>query len=195
MHSPAQMSFQYLTDIHSGRYAQRIQHNLYRCTIRQERHIFLAHNAGNDTFITMTAGHLIPFMDFTFLGNVYTDETVDARRQFIIIFTGENTDIDNFTGFTMRHTQRCITDFPFFITENSAQEPFFRSQFRFSLWRDLAYQDIPGEYVGTDHDDAVFVKVLRAVFADIRYFAGNFFRSQFRIAGIAFVFFDVDGCI
>eukprot|EP01113_Clastostelium_recurvatum_P020484 TRINITY_DN24263_c0_g1_i1.p2 TRINITY_DN24263_c0_g1~~TRINITY_DN24263_c0_g1_i1.p2 ORF type:complete len:111 (-),score=4.93 TRINITY_DN24263_c0_g1_i1:80-412(-) len=35
-----QVNFQYLTDVHPGRYAQWVKNDLNRCTIRQERHIF-----------------------------------------------------------------------------------------------------------------------------------------------------------
>lgn len=59
MDSPAKVSFQNLTDIHTRRYAQGVQDDLDRRAIGQERHIFLAHDAGDDTFVTMTTGHLI----------------------------------------------------------------------------------------------------------------------------------------
>ena len=42
----AQMHFQYLTDVHSGRYAQGVQTDVQRTSIRQIGHILLRHDAG-----------------------------------------------------------------------------------------------------------------------------------------------------
>ena len=193
--SPAKVGFQNLTDIHTRRYAQGVQDDLDRRAIGQERHIFLAHDAGDDTLVAVTTSHLVAFVDLTFLGDVDADQTVYARRQFVVIFTGEDADVDDFPRFTMRYAQRRIADFAFLVAEDGAQQAFFRCQFRFAFRRDFADQDVAREDVGTDHDDAVFVEVLRAFFTDVGDFTGNFFRAQFRVAGITFVFFDVDGCV
>ena len=67
MDSPAKVSFQNLTDIHTRRYAQGVQDDLDRRAIGQERHVFLTHDAGDDTLVTMTTGHLIAFVNLTFL--------------------------------------------------------------------------------------------------------------------------------
>ena len=143
----------------------------------------------------MTTRHLIAFVDFTFLCDVHSDEAVDARWQFIVVFTRKDADIDNLTRFTMRNAQGRIPYFPFLITENSPQESFFRRQFCFAFRRNFTDENIAREYVSTDHDDTFFIEVFRAVFADIRDFACNFFRAELRITGIAFIFFDMDGCI
>ena len=37
---PAQMHFKYLTDVHTRRHTERVQHNIGRTTIRHVRHIF-----------------------------------------------------------------------------------------------------------------------------------------------------------
>ena len=55
----AQVGFQNLADVHTGRYAQRVQHNLHRRAVRQERHILLRQNPGNNTFVTVTTSHFI----------------------------------------------------------------------------------------------------------------------------------------
>ena len=43
--SHSQMRFKDLPNIHTRRHAQRIQHNINRRTVRQERHIFFTHNS------------------------------------------------------------------------------------------------------------------------------------------------------
>ena len=56
---PTQMGFQNLPDIHTGRYADRIQNDIYRCTIRQEGHIFIGGDDGDHTFVAMASGDFI----------------------------------------------------------------------------------------------------------------------------------------
>src|SRR5436190_1112858 len=55
---PAQYGFVYLSQVHTARYAQWIQHDINRSSVFKERHIFLANYLGNDTFATMTTRHL-----------------------------------------------------------------------------------------------------------------------------------------
>ena len=40
-----QMDFEHLPDVHTGRHAQRIEHDVQRCAVRQERHIFRRQDA------------------------------------------------------------------------------------------------------------------------------------------------------
>ena len=57
--SKTQMKLKYLTYVHTGRNAERIQYYIKRTTIRKEWHIFNRKHTGNDTLVTMTSGHLI----------------------------------------------------------------------------------------------------------------------------------------
>ena len=57
--SAAEVCLEDLTDVHAGRDAQRVQHDVDRRAIRQERHVFLAHDARDDTLVTVAACHLI----------------------------------------------------------------------------------------------------------------------------------------
>ena len=164
-------------------------------TVRQERHVFLSHNAGYDTLITMSTGHLIAFVNLTFLSDVYTYKLVYTGRQFIIVFTRENANRYNLTRFAVRYTQRRIAHFPFLVTENSPQKTFFRSQFRFALRRNFSDKNVTGHDIGTDANNTAFIEVLRAVFTYIGNFTCNFFSTQFSVTCIAFIFFYMNGCI
>ena len=68
----AQMDLQNLPDVHTGRDAQGVQHNIQRRAIRQERHILLRQDAGDDALVTVTAGHLIADGDLPLLGDIDT---------------------------------------------------------------------------------------------------------------------------
>ena len=76
--SQGQMDFQHLSDIHTGRHAQRIQHDIQRTAVRQIRHILHRQHAGNHTLVTVTAGHLISYGNLSLLCNVYTYRLIDA---------------------------------------------------------------------------------------------------------------------
>ena len=80
---PAQYSFENLSQVHTGRYTQRIQTNIHRSTVGQERHIFNPYNTGYDTFITVTSCHLITDLQFTFFRYVNFSHFDDAGRKFV----------------------------------------------------------------------------------------------------------------
>ena len=195
MAGPGQMDFQNLADIHSGRYAQGVQYQVHRTAIGSERHIFHRKDSGAYALVAVTAGHLVAFADLTFLGNVDTHQFVHAGSQFVAVFTGEYLHVHHLAEFAMGHAQGCITDFSFLVAEDGTQESFFRSQFGFALRCHLAYQDITGPYIGTYHDNPVFIQIFHSVFGNGRQLAGNFFFAQLGISGIAFVFFNMDGSV
>ena len=79
----SQYGFKDLTNVHTRRHTQRIQHNVNRSSVSQERHVFLTHYAGNDTLVTVTSGHLVTDTDLTLLGNVNFSHLNDTGRQFV----------------------------------------------------------------------------------------------------------------
>ena len=99
------MNLQDLSDIHTGRYAQWVQYDVERTTIRKERHILNRKYTGNDTLVTMTTSHLITNGDFSLLCNVYTNRLVYSWWQFIAIFSRKDLCIHNNTVSTMWHLQ------------------------------------------------------------------------------------------
>ena len=73
------MNLQDLSDIHSGRHTQRIQHDIKRTSVRKEWHIFNRKYTGNNTLVTMTSGHLITNGNLSLLSNVNTYGLVNTR--------------------------------------------------------------------------------------------------------------------
>ena len=61
----AQMNLQHLPDIHTGGHAQRVQHDIQRTSVRQERHILHRKHAGNNTLVTMASRHFITHRDLS----------------------------------------------------------------------------------------------------------------------------------
>ena len=79
------MNLQHLPDIHTGRYAQRVQYDIQRAAIRKERHILNRKHTGDNTLVSVTAGHLITNGDLSLLGNVNAYRLVHARRQLVAV--------------------------------------------------------------------------------------------------------------
>src|SRR5438552_839334 len=79
------MRLQNLSDVHTRRNAERIQNDLDRSAVRHVRHIFLRHDAGNDAFVAMAAGHLVADGKLALHGDVHLDQLDDARGQLVAL--------------------------------------------------------------------------------------------------------------
>ncbi len=174
--SQTKMDFQHLTDVHTGRNAQRIQNDIQRCAIGQERHILLAQNAGNNALVTMTTGHLIAHGNLTLLGDVHTHHHVHAGRQLVLVFTGEGLNIHDDAALAVRDFQGCVAHLARLFAEDGAEQALFCGQLGLALGRDFAHQNVTGADFCTDADDAVLVQILDGIIADIGNIASNFLR-------------------
>ena len=99
------MRFQYLTNIHTARYAERIQNDIDGGTVFEIRHIFNRQYAGNNTLVTVTASHLVALGQFTLLCDSNPNQLIDASRQIAVFFTVEDFYIDDLAFFAVRQTQ------------------------------------------------------------------------------------------
>ena len=97
------MDLQDLTDVHTRRHTQRIQYDIQRTAIWQERHILYRKYAGNDTLVTMTSCPLITYRNLTFLGNVNADSLVYARSQLVAVLSGKYFCVDDDAVSTVRY--------------------------------------------------------------------------------------------
>ena len=75
---PAQVRFQHLADVHARRHAQRIQHDVHRRSIRQERHVLLRHDLGDHALVAVAAGHLVAHRQLALGGDIDLDRLDDA---------------------------------------------------------------------------------------------------------------------
>ena len=191
------MQFQHLAKIHSRRHAQRVQHDVDRSTVGEERHVLFRQDAGDDTLVAVTAGELVALGDLTVLCDVDANHLVHAVRQFVAVFlgvfAGDFLDRDDGAGLAVRHAQRGVTHLAALLTEDGAQQTLFRSQLGLALRGDLADQNVAGFDFGADADDATLVEVGHRVLADVRQVAGDLFGTQLGFAGVDLVLLDVDG--
>ena len=99
------MDLQNLSDVHSGRYTQWIQYDIQRSSVWQEWHIFDWQDTGNNTLVTMSAGHFITYRDFSLLCDINTNALIYSRRKFVSIFSCEDLCIHNNTVCTVWYTK------------------------------------------------------------------------------------------
>ena len=114
------MNLQNLSDIHTGRYAQRVQYDIERTAVRKERHILYRKYTGNDTLVTMTASHLIADGNLSLLCDVDADGLIYTRSQLVAVLSCKYLGIDDDTVCTMRYFQGGITDLSCLLTEDRA---------------------------------------------------------------------------
>src|SRR5690349_7284722 len=62
---PTQYSLIDLSEVHTGRYTQRVQYHIHRSSVFQERHIFRPYDLGDDTLVPVTSRHLITYLQLT----------------------------------------------------------------------------------------------------------------------------------
>mgnify|MGYP000703683748 CR=1 FL=1 len=191
----SKVDLQNLTDIHTGRYAQWVEHDVQRTSVLQERHIFLRQDAGNNTLVSVTSRHLISDGDLTFLCDIAANDHVDTRRKLIRIFSGEHLDIHDDAVFAVRNAQGGIADLSCLFTEDGAQQSFLCIQLGFTFRGNLTDQNVAGMYLCTDADDATLVQFLQSILAHVWNVAGNLFRSELGVTRFDFVFLDMNGGI
>ena len=307
-----QVRFQHLSDVHPGRHAEWVQHDVNRGSVFEEWHVFFWHDLGHNALVTVTSGHLVTHGEFPLGSNEDLNFLDDAGFDFVARFhlvqvhfplvvefgklrfkgTGNIEDLvphwaridldvivflghlvqerlgdlligrdDDFARLRIDHVQRdflveqVLAEFlrqgvdefialglvfffdllellalfrlgnalfvgilaaghadvhhdphtagwhaegsvfhvSGFLTEDGAQEAFFRSQFRLGLRSDLAHENIARTDFRPDAHHAVCTQILERFFTHVRNIPRDFFRSQLGVTSADFEFLDVNG--
>ena len=143
----------------------------------------------------MTTGHLVSYRNLSFLRDIYTHKAIDSRRELVVVLAAEHLDVNDFSGFAVRYSERSIADFTRFFAKNRPKQSFFRRKLRFTFRRNLAHENITGTNFRTDTNDAFLVQIAKRILRHVRNIAGNLFRPQFRIASVALILFNMNGSI
>ena len=193
--SKAKVNLKHLSDIHTGRYAQWVQHDIKWTTIWQEWHIFYRKYTGNNTLVTMTSSHLITNGDFSLLCNVNADCLVYSRRKFVAVFTGKYFGVHDDTILTVRYFQGSITYFSCFLAKDGTEQTLLCGQLSLSLRSYFSDQNITGTYLCTDADDSTLIQIFQSIITDTRNVFCDLFRSKLGVTGLCLVLLDVDGSV
>ena len=191
MRGPAQMRLHDLADVHARRHAQRVEDDVDRSAVLQERHVFLGHDLGDDTLVAVTAGQLVALGDLALLGHVDPHQAVDARRQIVAVLARELLDVDDHALLAVRHLERGVAHLAGLLLEDGADELLLGRELGLALGRDLAHQQVARRHLGADAHDAVLVQVGQRLLGAVGDVAGDLFVAQLGRAGLDLVLLDV----
>src|SRR3954471_11182706 len=82
---PAEVRFEDLTDVHTRRNAERVEHDLHRRAIRHVRHVLFGEDAADDALVAVASGHLVADGELAFHGDVNLDHLDDARWKLVTL--------------------------------------------------------------------------------------------------------------
>ena len=80
---PSEYSLENLSEVHSRRHTERVEHDVYGSSVLKERHVFLTHHTRHDTLVTVTSRHLVAHAYLTLLGYVDLGHLHDSGRKLI----------------------------------------------------------------------------------------------------------------
>ncbi len=104
----------------------------------------------------MAAGELVALLHLALLSHIHANELIHLGWQ-VIVFAVEAQHADDAATGSVGNAQRRVAYLMSLRTEDGAQQALLRRGLRLTLRRDLAHQDVTGEDLGTDTDDAVGV--------------------------------------
>src|SRR5690606_15689636 len=94
LRGPAEVDFEDLTDVHSARYAHRVEQDVDRRAVGHEGHVLLGHDLRDDALVAVAAGELVAHADLPLLRDVDADHLVDARGELVAVLAAEGPDAD-----------------------------------------------------------------------------------------------------
>ena len=74
----AKVRLEQLSEVHTGRHAQRVEHDIDRRSVGEERHVAARKDAGNAALVTVTAGHLVTDGEVLLVHEIYADLLDDS---------------------------------------------------------------------------------------------------------------------
>ena len=186
------VNLKHLTDVHSGRNAEGVEHDIKRSAVGQEGHILGRKYTGNDTLVSVTSRHLISDGYLPLLCDVYPDNTVYAGGKLVAVLAGELPDIDDYSVFAVRNAERSIAHVSRLLAEDRAEKSFLGGKLGLSLRSYLTDENVACANLCSDLDNAVCVKILECVFADVRDLAGDLLRTELRVTRFVGILLDMD---
>ena len=77
------MRLEDLPDVHARRHAERVQHDVDRGAVLEERHVLHRHDAGDDALVAVAAGHLVARLQLALHRDEDLDHLHHAGRQLV----------------------------------------------------------------------------------------------------------------
>ena len=80
---PAEMRLEDLPDVHAARHAERIEHDVDRRAVGEERHVLDRHDLRHHALVAVAAGHLVAGLDLALHRDEDLDHLHHAGRQLV----------------------------------------------------------------------------------------------------------------
>ena len=186
------MALEHLADVHPARHAERVQDDVDRGAVGEERHVLDRQDLRDDALVAVAAGELVALGDLALLGDVDADQLVDARRQLVGVVAGEDPDVDDLAGLAVGNLEARVADVAGLLAEDRPQQPLLGRELGLALRRDLADEDVAGADLGADADDAALVEVGEDLLGEVRDVPGDLLGAELGVAGVDLVLLDVD---
>src|SRR6185369_873395 len=139
---PAEMGLEDLADVHTARHAERVEDDVDRGPVRQERHVLGRQDLGDDTLVAVAAGHLVADADLPLLGDGHPDQAVDARLEVVVELAPELADLDDLAPLAVGQAEARVLHLAGLLAEDRPQEALLRGQLGLALRGDLADEDV-----------------------------------------------------
>ena len=188
---PAEMRLEHLADVHARGNAQRVEDDVDRIAVLEERHVLLGHDLRDDTLVAVASGELVAFGDLALLGHVHTHQAVDARGQVVAGLARELLDVDDDAALAVGHLERGVAHLAGLLLEDGADELLFGGQLGLSLGSDLADQQVARRDLGADAHDAVLVEVGQRLLGAVGDVSRDLLVAQLGRPGLDLVLLDV----
>ena len=185
-------SLEDLADVHAAGDAERVEHDVDRGAVLEERHVLDRQDLGDDALVAVAAGELVAVGDLALVRDVDADQLVDARGQLVAVVLVEDLDADDRAGLAVGHLERGVAHLARLLAEDRAEQALLRGQLGLALGRDLADEDVAVADLGTDADDAALVEVGEDLLGDVRDVPGDLLGAELGVAGVDLVLLDVD---
>ena len=155
--SPAEMVLEQLTDVHTGRNAEGVEHNVDRGAVGEVGHVLHRKHAGDDALVAVAAGKLVALLDLTLLSHEDADKLVHAGGKLVACRAAEAVDANHAAAGAMGHLKRRVAHLAGLLAEDGAQKALFSGELGLALRGDLAHEHVAREHLGADADDAVSI--------------------------------------
>ncbi len=188
----AEVGLEHLADVHAARHAERVEDDVDRRAVGQERHVLDRQDLGDDALVAVAAGELVAHADLALLGDVDPHELVDAGRQLVALVAAEHLDVDDLALLAVGHLEAGVADLAGLLTEDGAQQALLGGELGLALGGDLADEHVAGADLGADADDAALVEVAEDVLGEVRDVPGDLLGAELGVAGVDLVLVDVD---
>ena len=189
---PAEVRLEDLADVHPARHAERVEHDVHRAPVLEERHVLLGDDLRDDALVPVAAGELVALRDLALLRDEDADELVDARRQVVARVAGERLDADHLAALAVRDLERRVAHLARLLLEDRADQLLLGRQLGLALRRHLADEQVAGADLGADPHDAALVEVRERLLGAVGDVARDLLVAELGRARVDLVLVDVD---